>query len=358
MLLTIAVFVVLLLVLVLVHEFGHFVAAKAAGCAVSEFAFGFPPRLFSITRGETRYSFNLIPLGGYVKIEGENMDEAAPGPRSFANQPAWRRIGILCAGVFMNMLLAVVLLSVQAAGGVPTVVTDENEGTLRNMHTFIVTVEPGSPGAIAGLQPLDRIAAVGEISRPKIDDVQQLLLERAGGEVPLQIERNGLPTTVTVVPRENPPPGEGAVGIGLQALGLERTPWWRAPAAGVARTGRITAAIYHQFGEIIHQLFTRGTVENTLTGPVGIALYTNEVTRMGLSYVLEFAALISINLALVNSAPFPALDGGRVLFVIIETIAGRRLPRQAERWAHTAGFAVLIVLMVLITVKDIRHFLL
>lgn len=354
--LTVIVFAVLLLALVLVHEWGHLMAAKKAGCNVGEFGFGFPPRLISKVWHGTRYSLNLLPLGGFVKIEGEDMQNPDPGPGNFASKSAGWRIFILSAGVLMNVVLAYALLTVQAAVGMPQVVTEENGQALTDVKAYILDVAERSPASEAGLKSLDRIVRVETLQDPSIEQVQQQIDSAKGKELTLEVERQGIHETFTVKPRENPPAGEGPVGIALGAAGLQRSPIWQAPWAGLKRTGEMLVGIVTQFTAIIQRLVSGDGVGETLTGPVGIAVYTNEVTRMGLPYILEFGALISLNLAIINILPLPALDGGRILFVLLEKIAGRRFPGKVEQITHTIGFAVLILLMIAITFKDVQRF--
>lgn len=355
-LLTIIVFIGLLLALVLVHEFGHFIAAKRAGCRVEEFGFGFPPRIWGIKRGGTLYSINALPLGGFVKIEGEDMEEDSPKKTSFAAKSAPWRILILAAGVTMNVILAWILLSVQSVVGMPTLITEANSRNLKDQQTYILEVAPDSPAASAGLQPYDRIVSVNGQAKPGIETVQQETAKQRGGELTFVVDRQGVKKTVAVKPRENPPAGEGAVGIAMAATGLRQTPWWTAPWEGLKRTYEMLAAIIMQFGVILSRLFSTGKLGADVSGPVGIAVYTNEVTQLGLGYILEFAALISLNLAIINIFPFPALDGGRIVFVLLEKIRGKRVSRKIEQWTHTVGFALLIILMLLITFRDIRKF--
>ncbi|MBI4022291.1 MAG: site-2 protease family protein [Candidatus Andersenbacteria bacterium] len=354
---TMLVFVGLLLVLVLAHEWGHFLAARRMGCRVEEFAFGFPPRLFAWRRGGVQYSFNLLPIGGYVKIEGEDMNEPQPGQGSFASKTIWQRLIILSAGVIMNVVLAYALLSLQAGVGVPVVATAENMARLKDLKTFIVEVAPGSPAAMSGVAALDRIIAIGHRLAPTAADVQALVAENAGQEITLELERRGSRLTVQLVPRQQPPAGEGALGVALQESGLMVSPWWQAPWRGLTRTGNMFAAIAGQFWVLLTLLVSGQSVSEVVTGPVGIAVFTHEVLNLGFSYVLEFAALISLNLAIINVLPFPALDGGRMLFVAFEGVAGRRLPARFEHYTHLAGFAVLIGLMIFITIRDVARFL-
>lgn len=353
---TILIFVGMLLALVLVHEWGHFIVAKKAGCKVEEFGFGFPPKLFSYTWRGTEYSFNLFPLGGFVRIEGENMDEEKPTATSFASKSALWRIAILSAGVIMNLVLAVVLLGIESGIGAPTVVTEDNKAQLTNIMTYVLDVSPNSPAAEAGLKPYDRIVKYGDIASPAVSEVQTLTKNSAGKEIALELERAGQHINVTVTPRVNSPETAALIGINLGETGLLKTPWYMAPVEGVKRTAFMTGAIFDQFGGLIQKLFKRESVGQVLTGPIGIAIYTKEAASLGWSYFLEFAAMISINLAIINILPLPALDGGRILFVLIEKAFGKRVPGNIESYVHTAGFVLLIGLMIAITFKDVHRY--
>jgi regulator of sigma E protease len=353
---TILVFAALLMALVLAHELGHFIMARKAGCKVEEFAFGFPPKIISFTRNGTRFCFNALPIGGYVKIEGEDMDEENPSESSFGSKSAGWRILILASGVLMNVLLAALLLSVQAGVGVPTAVTSENAANVFNIKTYIVDIDDGSPASEAGFQPLDRIVRIVDTESPGITSVQQIVSESSGQEMSIEVEREGAHLSLSVIPRINPPEDQGALGVVLQEVGLERVVWWKTPVAGVERTWNMLTTILTQFGIILKRLVVEGTAGGVITGPVGIAIYTNEATSLGLSYVLDFAALISLNLAIINILPFPALDGGRILFVILEVIFRRRVPAKIESITHMTGFVLLIALLIFITFKDVGRF--
>ncbi len=353
---TILIFLGLLLVLVLVHEWGHFIIAKKAGCTVEEFGFGFPPRIVGKMWHGTLYSLNLLPLGGFVKIQGEDMDDTTPPTTSFASKSASWRIAILCAGVVMNMLLAVLLLGIQSGIGSPTVVTDANKNELTNIMTYVLAVAPDSPAANAGMQPYDRIVRYADITQPGVSQVQDLTKKHSGVPQQIEIERAGQHITLTVTARANPPEGQGALGVSLGETGLLKAVWWKAPWEGVKRTWMMTAGITSQFATLIQKVFRQEHVGEVLTGPIGIAVYTKEAASMGISYFLEFAAMISINLAIINILPLPALDGGRILFVLIEKAIGRRVPGKVESYAHTTGFLLLIGLMIAITFKDIGRY--
>lgn len=355
--LTIIVFIGLLLILVLAHEWGHFIAAKKAGCKVEEFGFGFPPRLASFHWHGTLYSLNALPLGGFVRIEGEDMEEDAPGADSFASQPTWSKVIILTAGVVMNVVVAVIFLSIQGVVGSPTLITSENAANLTNPLTYVVEVTANSPAETAQLKALDRIVSIDGQANPTIEDIQAITSQQAGQIVMLEIERQGQHETISLIPRTDPPPNEGAIGIQLASTGLIRVPWWQAPWYGLQRTGQMLLTITSEFAGIITRLFHGVGVGDNLTGPVGIAVYANEVTQLGFSYILEFGALISLNLALINILPIPALDGGRVMFVLAQKVLGRRFPWKIEQFSHTVGFVLLIALMLFITLRDIHRFL-
>lgn len=357
LLLTVIVFVVLLLAVVLVHEWGHFMAAKRAGCQVEEFGFGFPPKILGVKWHGTLYSLNLIPLGGFVKIEGEDMTDANPTPSSFAGKSASWRIFILAAGVTMNVVLAWVLLSVQGLVGVPTIITEDNQHALSNLKTYVLSVAPNSPAEAAGLQEFDRLVRVGSVHSPSVAQVQDVALAAQGQEIEIVINRQGVDMSFQLAPRSTPPANEGPLGVSLTATGLQKVVWWKAPWHGLQRTWLLLTAIVAAFGGMLSQIATTGTISGDIAGPVGIAVLTNEVTNLGLAYILEFSALISLNLALINIFPFPALDGGRIVFVLLEILrGGKKMSAHIERYVHAAGFAFLIILMLLITFRDIKRF--
>ncbi|MCH8748665.1 site-2 protease family protein, partial [Patescibacteria group bacterium] len=282
--------------------------------------------------------------------------DTKPGPNSFASKSAGWRITILSAGVVMNVALTAVLLSVQGVIGIPTAVTDDNAAQLSRQQTYIVEIAEGSPAKAAGLLPFDRIAAIDGLVQPTTRQVQEVVTQHLGEELRLLIDRQGVRHELVVLARENPPVDEGAIGVQLSGIGLITVPWWQAPWHGVVRTGQMLAAILGQFGDLARQVVTGSIGGVQFLGPVGIASYTNEVTQMGFGFVLEFAGLISLNLAIINILPIPALDGGRILFVLIEQIRGKRLPAKTEHLAHTVGFMLLLVLILFITWQDILRF--
>ena len=203
---------------------------------------------------------------------------------------------------------------------------------------------------------MDRIVAIGSIENPTIEQVQGATFAAGGGALSLIIDRQGVRQTLSLTPRDNPPEGQGALGISLAATGLQKVPLWHAPWFGITRTGTMLVAIVTQFWQILQTLLAGGNIGGALTGPIGIAVYTSEAAKLGVSYILEFGALISLNLALINILPFPALDGGRIIFVLLEKVRGRRLPVSLEQNTHLIGFIVLIALMLFITFRDVHRF--
>ncbi|OGE83295.1 MAG: RIP metalloprotease RseP [Candidatus Doudnabacteria bacterium RIFCSPLOWO2_01_FULL_44_21] len=358
-LLTILVFIIILGLLVFVHELGHFIMAKRAGMRVDEFGFGFPPRLFGIRRGETLYSINLIPLGGFVKILGEDGSQTVD-PKSFSNKSFWRRFSVLIAGVTMNVILAWVLLSIGTTMGLPTLIS-ENEQLPKSAKVSvtsvgIIEVASDTPAATIGLKIGDRIVKIAGEPIDSIEEAQLLTQSHAGQETAYEIRRGSEVFQKAITPRVNPPEGQGPLGIALGSIAYVAYPWYESIWRGLFTTVNLTWLTLSAFGDIITQAFRGENIGAVLSGPVGIAVLTRDVTRLGLIYLIQFTALLSVNLAILNAVPFPALDGGRVLFLIIEKIRRKKLPIKAEQLANAIGFMLLITLMIFVTVKDFGRF--
>jgi regulator of sigma E protease len=341
MLLTIVVGIVVLSVLIFVHELGHFIAAKASGVWVEEFGFGFPPRLFGIKRGETIYSLNAIPFGGFNKLSGE-VDPSAP--RSLAGKSYAIRLLVISGGIIMNLLLPFVLLSV--AFIVPhDVVTGQ---------VVVKEVASGSPAAMAGIEPGDTLLSVNGKTLNSSGELSRYIQLNLGKEVTISVKHSDSTTEeVKLIPRWRPPEGQGAIGTLSQtvnpAIVSESYPFWQAIPMG-ARSCIETLVLYKNgiIGMII------GTVPVVMAGPVGIVQVTGEMAQAGISPVLELAAFISIAVAITQILPFPALDGGRIAFVLLEWVRrGKRIPPRVEGIVHSIGFIVLIALLVAITYQDI-----
>lgn len=354
---TVIIFIIVLGVLVLVHEAGHFYMAKRAGMKVEEFGFGFPPRIFGIKKGETTYSVNWIPFGGFVRILGE--DGEVDSPRSFSSKGAWPRALVIVAGVVMNIILAMVLLAVVNTSGLRVGLVDGSTQA-EDIKVQIVQIAGGSPASEADIRALDSIVGLKngteELNITEIDQVQEFILNNLGGEITFLIERGDSIVEKTVVPRIDPPEGEGATGVTLVRTGIVTYPWYEAIWRGVYDGGRLLYATAFGYGFILKNLVLSGSPGVEVSGPIGIAVLTGQATQTGFNYLLQFVAIISINLAIINIIPFPALDGGRLLFIIIEKIKGSPVDRKIEGMVNTAGFALLLFLMILITAKDIARF--
>ncbi len=372
MILTILIFVIILGLLVFVHEFGHFYVAKRSGMLVQEFGFGFPPRMFGVQRvngkfrlvwgrkepmdpNSTVYSMNWIPLGGFVKILGEN-NERAEHPGSFINKSFSKRFATLVAGVIMNVILAWVLLSIGFISGLPTGINSNNDlpkgSSLRNSQVAIVEVQENSPAFKAGIKPGDFIVSVDGISMNQLDEVRDYIKSNQGKEFNIQVKRINENMNFVVESLASPKEGEGPTGIVLTNVGLLSFPWytsfWEGAKATIYSLETIVAGLYG--------LITSGRGLDSLGGPVKIAQITGQAASLGFVYILQLAAFLSLNLAILNILPFPALDGGRVAFLIIEKIRGKRNNQKVEQLVNTAGFIFLLLLMVLVTYKDIKAF--
>lgn len=362
MLVTIFIFVIILAVLILVHELGHFIMAKRSGAKVEEFGFGFPPRLFGLKRGETTYSINLFPIGGFVKIYGED-GENQKDPRSFASKGIGTRAVIIAAGVMMNVLLAVVLLSVGHFVGLPKVLDGDSKiSNVKNISVRVVNVAEGSPAKEAGIEIGDIVfgmsVALDKVTNIKnMEDIQNFTDAHLGEKIAISLKRGKALTEKQVIPRSDPPEGEGPIGFAMARTGQVSYPFYIAPFKGLESTFLFATATLRSFWSVIYEVLTTGSFGGELAGPVGIAVMTGEAQKMGFAFLLQFIALISINLAIINILPFPALDGGRLLFLGIEKIKGAPVNPKYEKMAHTAGFALLILLMIVITFRDIGKFL-
>ena len=343
------VFVLLLSLLILAHELGHFILAKRAGVKVEEFAIGFPPRLFSIRHGETAYSINMVPLGGYVKMLGE---EDPSFPRSFAAAPRRWRVAILAAGASMNILAAIFLFAGAYAAGWPQATKSE---------VVITDVMPDSPAARAGLRQGDVILAFSGQKIEQPDQLPRLSQSSLGKPTTIQVRRDGQTIDLTLTPRTSWPEGQGPIGIGIMNHALKIEPVYYP----------LASALVHGVEQTIQTLWLtltipvlvlRGLIPADIARPVGpFGIYqitsqaATETVATGWWFpILSVAATVSAGLGLANLLPIPGLDGGRLLFVVIEAIRGRRVDPQREGRIHLVGLALLVSLVIIITYFDAR----
>lgn len=347
MFLTAIVFIFLLSGLVIVHEFGHFIAARRAGVTVEQFSIFFPPHLYKRKGQQTELAIGLIPLGGYVRLYGEDSDVKGNG--AFNQATVWRRLAIIVAGVAMNLITAVVLLWVGFSIGMPPVVSTPAELGLTVPAQVIIThVAEGSAADTAGIETGDVI-----VGFERSGDLQDFTKRHQGEAVTLTVEHRGVERTITpTLATEGP-----ALGVGLAEATIVKANPLVSLKLAVVETGRIVARMGQFVGELFVGLFTRNEAVQQVTGPVGIFVFTGQALELGFAFVLQLAAMISVNLALVNILPFPGLDGGRALFVLLEGVAGRKAVHEKyEAVIHALGFWLLLILFVAITIRDIGRF--
>ncbi|TSD01901.1 MAG: Uncharacterized protein Athens071425_261 [Parcubacteria group bacterium Athens0714_25] len=372
----ILIFIIILGVLIFVHELGHFVMAIRNGIKADEFGFGFPPRIFGFVRSEktgrfklvfgnkkiesvnTVYSINWIPLGGFVKIKGEN-GEGENEKDSFSAKSAWVRIKVLSAGVIMNFLLAWLLFSAIFVMGAPESIIDD--ASVVSPKVQISQVLENTPAMEMGLKVGDEISKLcaasgsGCISVEKTVQVQDFISASKGMEILMEIKRGDEILKLKGVPRMEYPADQGSLGISLARTAMVKYPWYQSITKGFMAVIDFVMMILGALFALAKMLFVKSSVPLDISGPVGIAIITKQVAALGLVYVLQFAAILSINLGIINALPFPALDGGRVFFILIEKIKGSPVSKNFEQLAHTAGFLFLIILMVVITFRDISN---
>ncbi len=347
--------------LVFIHELGHFLAARWMKVRVLEFGFGYPPRMVKLfERNGVEYTLNWIPFGGFVRMAGEDGDE--DDPHALPNVAPWRRIIVMVAGPFMNLVAAVVLFAILLMAGVPTYT-----GDTESLPVQIVQVAPDSPAEQAGLQPGDIIVAIDGEEVHGLDSVVKIINENAGKYISLTIQRGDQTLTTSLRPRlpEEIPPGQGATGVQIQPyvtaedMTIVRVGPLQALLGGVERTWTMIVLMTEGLIQLI-----RGWVSPDVPSPdggvgglVAIGRITAEVAKQGWRDLINLTAFLSINLAILNLLPLPALDGGRIFFALTEMISRRRIPPEKEALIHMAGFILLIGLMVIVTFMDISNWI-
>lgn len=344
--LTILVFFAVLSTLVLVHELGHFTVARLLNVEVEEFGIGMFIRLFSIKKGETTYSINAIPIGGFVRLKGEDGDNVSD-PRSFAAQSKLKRVLILGSGVMMNFLLAIILFTIVFWIGMP-----EWGGQIK-----ISEVSSNSPAEISGIRPNDVILkAEGEVLGSSTE-LQEITKAHLGENLSLEIKRENSLLNLEVLAREDPPAGEGSMGLQMteEPMVVKATHYslWQAPIEAVKLTFSLISEMIIGLLAIFQALFKAGQVPEGVSGPIGISQIFNQLIKFGIAPILQFSGIFSLNLMLLNILPFPALDGGRIFFIGIESVLRRKIPAKVEGMIHAGGLVVLMILMLLVTYRDI-----
>jgi regulator of sigma E protease len=411
---TIIVFLIILGVLVLIHELGHFIAAKKQGIMVEEFGFGYPPRIFGIKKGETLYSINLIPIGGFVKLYGEEYDDVdrkrlINKERAFSYKKPWQKSLVVVAGAVGNFILGWILISCLFIKGIPAP-TD---------RVIVEQVQKNSPAAEAGFLQGDVVIKIndqitvspankkhivlkgenlwiiseryyktgekfGELTRinnirnpniiyvDQVIDIPNIIQEKqqeyaikssdnlidltkklSGKKITMTIVRKGKERNLTIIPRKNPPNGQGPLGIVITNFVEKKYPWYQAPFYGLIEAFNITRMIVVELIKTILLLLSFKKPSVDITGPIGIARFTGQAIKFGSNAIMELVALLSLNLAVVNLLPFPALDGGHLVLNLYEWVTRRRVNKTFEKYLNFLGFILLLTVAVLISVNDI-----
>lgn len=367
-------FLLVLTGLVLIHEAGHFFAALWAGVKPEEFGVGFPPRAMGWAKeaGKWRrvqkqenavkgtiWSINWLPLGGFVRLKGE-QGEAASDKDSFQKATFGKKFVIIAAGVVMNWVLAAVIFTVGFLVGVPAERSAvPPSAIIRSASVQVSTLLPQSPADRGGLRLGDRVVSIEGISATEGAEALVRVVQTASQqEKPIEIivEREGQNETLSLQSELLDELGRRGVGLALEERVIARLPWWRAPIEGARMTFAYTVAIVQGLGGLLKNLFTQGSPGADVSGPVGIAVMTGKVAEEGVWALARFAAILSLNLAVVNFLPIPALDGGRALFLIVERLRGKKMRLHLEAAIHSIGFVVLILLILLVTLQDLHQY--
>lgn len=390
MVLTIVLFLGILTLLVLVHEYGHFFTARKFGLRVYEFGIGFPPRLGGVYRDPrskkfiwvwgkgksslretgggaarqeefpaTLYSVNLLPIGGFCKIKGESGEDTAQRD-SFSHARAGQRLTVLLAGVFMNILLAMAVMSAGFMIGLPTDVTEgvpPGAFMIGMPQIMVQEVTPGSPAASAGIQLGDAIVSLDGSVMPQARAVTAYVKTHENSSITVGVMRQGNPLSFSVTPRvlSGSANSEKHIGLALADAAMIRFVWYKALFQGAKGAVFGLINIYASFFILLKGLLLGKGLAFQVSGPVGIASLVGQSARLGWHYVLQLVAMISLSLAAVNLLPIPALDGGRAFFVLLEKIRRRPVAVEYEQLAHTIGFFLLIILFLIVTWHDIFH---
>ena len=356
---SILIFIVVIVALIVVHEFGHFVVAKLSGMRVDEFGLGYPPRAMTITKvGETLYTLNWLPFGGFVKIYGEDGGER--DSRSFSSRPRILQALVLIAGIAMNFLFAYVLITGALIMGTPRALSQDELTNARGAELAVANVLPGSPAALAGLLPGDSILsaqdAAGEWHAVDPQSFSAFVAQNGGNEIILRVKRAENEQSIIATPAAgvaSADPTRYALGVEVATIGVVPLSFGAAIVEGARLTWSATVLTAVGLWHFFYGVFTFSADLSQVAGPIGIAGVVGSASAQGFEHLLSITAIISINLALINLIPIPALDGGRLLFVAIESIIRRPINANVTRAVNAISFVFLVLLMVVVTAHDI-----
>ncbi|MBI2476132.1 MAG: site-2 protease family protein [Candidatus Taylorbacteria bacterium] len=360
----IIIFLVILALLVLVHEFGHFIVAKKNGVRVDEFGLGFPPRIFGKKIGETVYSLNLVPFGGFVKIFGENAESletpegtAEDPSRSLAHKSHLVQAAVLGAGVSFNVLFAWLVISLGLIFGLPTIVDNGNALRVSDSHVIINLVMPKSPAEEAGLKTGDILLALkagtASLTENLNPDAVRDFIASSKGPISFLYKQGSKVAEAKILPREGIVSGAPAIGISMDMVGILKLPAGTALLEGGVRTAQLFKTVTWSIAHFLRDALVGRADLAQVAGPVGMVALVGDARDLGFAYLVFFTALLSINLAVINLLPFPALDGGRLVMVAIEAAKGSPLKPRFVQTLNAVGFALLIFLMLAVTYHDI-----
>lgn len=378
MFITTIIFIVVLSVIVFVHEMGHFYTARKLGAKVEEFGLGLPPRIFGVKKiagklkiifgkekeevenAPTIYSLNWIPIGGFVKIKGEGgVEGGVESEDSFANKPVWKRSVMIVSGVVMNVVFCMFLLMIGFGIGMPAVLDDDmDKAIISSRNLQVLKVMPEGNAKKADVRVGDIISIVDGQRFLQVTDLNQYINGRVDQEVGVIVTRRGEEIHKTISVGTYIINGEEftGLGVGLIETAMVRYPWYLAIWKGIVATFVWLITIVLAFAMVFKNLIVGAPVGVEVAGPVGIAVLTGQAAKMGFVYLLQFTALLSLNLAIINILPFPALDGGRLLFLAIEKIRGRAVKQEWENLVHNVGFILLMGLVVIVTLGDVLRY--
>lgn len=343
---------VVLSILILIHELGHFLVAKQVGIKVEEFGLGYPPRIWGKKIKRTIYSINFLPFGGFVRLYGEELGQKVKDTKNtFWAKSKKARVAVIIAGVLANFLLAVVAFGISySIIGIPT----------KTGRVQIVGIAENSPAQEIGLKENDIVFGIDERKFESLEEFTSLIDQRKGSQINLIVKRGeGETLSLMVVPRQEPPEGEGALGVIVSDMEMVHYPFWQMPFRGAIEGFKEafawTLLVLDGLKRMVGNLVTHGAVPKDIAGPIGILQITGTVAGSGSLAILQFMGILSVNLAVLNILPFPALDGGRLMFVLYELITRKRPKPELERWVNSIGMLVIILLLVLVTINDLSR---
>jgi regulator of sigma E protease len=351
-------FILVLFVIVLVHEWGHYKMAKFFNIRVDEFGFGYPPKIKSLfKRGETEFTLNALPFGGFVKIYGEDSSGESDSneERALFKKPRWAQTLVLSAGVFMNIILALVLFLILFLTNSSVTSPFVDKKYVKESNLIITEIVENSVASKSFLQKGDIIKEAKTSSflldTSKPESLYSFLQLSSGEEIEFKINRNGEEKNIKVTPefKDN----SYKLGVGLNVVGKIQIPWYKSIGYSVKTTFNILGEIFTGLFELVKSLFTSEKANVEVSGPIGIVKTIGNASKYGIDYVLYLTAIISLNLAVINILPIPALDGGRIMFLIIEKIKGKPINIKTATIIHSTAFFLLIGLMVLVTFLDL-----